>query len=138
MVSDYFVCKNKDENKAVEEVAKRISDLKSYIRTNLLSMPKDNHWFTASIYDAGLENGIFAHQKDHFYVSTYLFEKIKTEWTMKTKIKLDEQDWRYLIYMVVKDLGYVVSYANGTLGIHQDIPPIIMNSNFEQKKKNKK
>ena len=55
---------------------------------------------------------------------------MKSEWTTNNKIKLDDQDWRYLIYMVVKDLGYVVSYANGTLGIHSDVPPIITAGNF--------
>lgn len=130
MVSDYFVCKNKDENKAAEEVAKRINDLKDYIKTNLLSLGPLGRWHTATIYHT-------EHRTDRFYVSSYLFDKMKSEWTTNNKIKLDDQDWRYLIYMVVKDLGYVVSYANGTLGIHSDVPPIITAGNFTRKVKPK-
>ena len=137
MVSDYFVCKNKDDNKAIEIVSQRIVELKAYIRNNLMTLPADNkHWHTASIYTAGIY-GIGCHANDHFYVSSYLFDKMKSEWTANNKIKLDDQDWRYLIYMVVKDLGYVVSYANGTLGIHSDVPPLITAGNFTRKVKPK-
>lgn len=156
MISDYFYDTNKkhSEDEKIEFSRKRIDELKEYIVSKLFKPVEDlvappGTYIPVSVEtspEVSLNDQIKAsHPKhvwtvysiknfidptaDRFYINSNYFERFTSEWTQKTKVKLERIDWLYLIYQVViagssDNPPYNVGWADGTLGIHMDQPPI--------------
>jgi hypothetical protein len=116
MISDYFNnattkgVKPK-EDKAIEIIAQRIKEVKDYI-SNYLDNFRDAPW----IVEGNPEY-------TRFYVNHNVFERMKSDWTQKTRIKIEDYDWKALLYYMAKELGYTCNYANGTMGVCLELPP---------------
>ena len=86
----------------------------------------DGRWLVAERFTIGQDGA--EDTVTHFYVNYNEFERMKTEWVTKYRVKLDDTDWIYFLYHVVKDntaFNVTAIPANGTESVCLDIPPVI-------------
>lgn len=154
MISEYFYDPNKkhSEEQKIEFSTNRIKDLKDYIYSYLfhhieplkapegtsipISIISDQNSFKASlnknenlVWTVISNKNFYDSSKDRFYINQKYFEKFTTEWSQKTKTKLEYIDWCYLIMQVVRtrtedNPGYNVSWCDSTMAICMELPPI--------------
>lgn len=93
MVSDYFFVKNNEA-----EVANRIQDLKDYVWYRIVDM-----------VDGNSRRVVIDHN--------YFWYSVVEQWTSANRVKVDMYDWKYILYLCLKDHGIYVSYADCSLSI---------------------
>lgn len=136
MISEYFFPPKMKDEKAQEVVKQRLDEIKNFVHSWCMKFGNGN-WGTVSTYSYKPTDGTYFTVNDRFYMNTNHYEQMKNDWINSTRVKIEDTDWKYILYMVVKDMGYQVSYANGTLAVCMDIPPIQKSNNFERKVKPK-
>ena len=151
MISEYFNDTNKKhtEDQKIEFSQTRIKDLKEYIynklftnsmgfisktNTSISSLEKSSQNLnmseeTSSKWTIVYNKDFDDEKNDRFYINHNFFEQFTSEWSQTNRVKLERIDWLYLIYQVLKTPtenkpSFNVSWSNGTLGIHLDIPPV--------------
>ena len=53
------------------------------------------------------------------------FDTMMSEWNRQYGIKIDEQDWLYIVYRICKSAGMKLSWADCSLAIVTELPPIL-------------